>query len=84
MPLLTLQRIVLVPEQVLLLQLQHPSIVSMMRKIIEGQRTLGITTSYDSSVGTTAETRSYSEDNDNIGQGLPLIKVKAEADNGLL
>ncbi len=78
MPLLTLQGIVLVPGQVLPLQLQHPSIVSMMKKIIEGQRTLGITTNYDSSVGTTAEIRSYSEDNDDIEQGLSLIRVKAE------
>jgi hypothetical protein len=34
MPLLTLQGIVLVPGQVLPLQLQHPSIVSMMRKML--------------------------------------------------
>jgi len=48
-----------------------------MKKIIDGQRTIGITTSFDPNLGTTAEIRSYYEDNDN-GEGLSVLKVKAE------
>lgn len=77
LPLLTLQNVVLVPGQVLPLQLHHPTVVSMMKKLIDGQRTVGIVTSIQPTLGTTAEIRSYS-DNDDGGEGLPVLRVKAE------
>ena len=76
-PLLTLQNVVLVPGQVLPLQLHHPTVVSMMKKLIDGQRTVGIVASFEPTLGTTAEIRSYS-DNDDGGEGLPILRVKAE------
>lgn len=51
-PLLTLPGIVLVPGQILPLQLEHPSLVAMMKKIIDKERTFGLTSS-SSSLGTT-------------------------------
>ena len=77
-PLLTIENVVLVPGQVLPLQLHHPSVVSMMKKLIEGQRTVGIVTSFEPSLGTTAEIRSYSYENEEEDQGLPALRVKAE------
>ncbi|XP_054164156.1 protein cereblon-like [Oppia nitens] len=75
-PLLSLQNVVLVPSQTLPLQLHHPTIVSMIRKVIEGQRTVGIVASYEPTLGTTAEIRSYADEDD--GEGLPTFKLKAE------
>lgn len=77
-PLLSLPNIVLVPGQVLPLQLHHPSVVSMMKKLIDGQRTVGIVASFEPTLGTTAEIRSYSDDSEDDGEGLPVLKVKAE------
>lgn len=77
-PLLTLPNVVLVPGQVLPLQLHHPSVVSMMKKLIDGQRTVGIVASFEPTLGTTAEIRSYSNDNEEEDEGLPILRVKAE------
>ncbi|KAI1296542.1 Protein cereblon [Halotydeus destructor] len=75
LPLLSLPGLVLVPGQTLPLQLQHPSLIGMMHKIIEKDKTFGLTSNL-SSLGTTAEIRSYGvEDEDD---GLGVFRVKAE------
>lgn len=64
LPLLSLPGLILVPGQVLPLQLQHPALVGMMRKIISGDKVFGLTSSLPSSLsefGTTAEVRSFSD-----------------------
>ncbi|CAG2179250.1 unnamed protein product, partial [Oppiella nova] len=76
LPLLTIDKVVLVPSQVLPLQLHHPTIVSMMRRLIDGQRTVGVVASFEPTLGTTAEIRSYSGDDDDV-EGLPVFRVKA-------
>ena len=81
-PLLSLPGVVLVPGQTLPLQMQHPSLVAMMRKIIDNERMFGLTSSSSSNVenlclGTTAEIRSYGFDDDD-GEGLAILTLKAE------
>ena len=83
MPLLSLPGLILVPGQVLPLQLQHPALVGMMRKIISGEKVFGLTSSLASSLsefGTTAEIRSFSNiaDPNNDDDGLPFLRIKAE------
>ncbi|CAG2100575.1 unnamed protein product, partial [Medioppia subpectinata] len=77
-PLLTIENVVLVPSQVLPLQIHHPTIVSMMRRLVDGQRTVGVVASLEPTLGTTAEIRSYSGDSDDDGEGLPVFRLKAE------
>ncbi|RWS01038.1 protein cereblon-like protein [Dinothrombium tinctorium] len=77
-PLLTLRGVILVPGQVLPLQLELPSLVAMMKRIISKDRTFGLTASLQSSsFGTTAEIRSYGEDSDERS-GISILRVKAE------
>lgn len=77
LPLLTLPGVVLVPGQTLPLQIEHPSLVAMLRRLVEADRTLGIvTSSINCSIGTTAEVRSFIEDDD--GEGLSAVRLKAE------
>ncbi|RWS28543.1 protein cereblon-like isoform X1 [Leptotrombidium deliense] len=77
-PLLMLRGVVLVPGQMLPLQLELPSYVAMMKRIIQNDRTFGLTTSpYKGAFGTTAEIRSFGEDNDERA-GISVLRVKAE------
>ncbi|XP_076336827.1 protein cereblon-like isoform X3 [Tachypleus tridentatus] len=84
LPLLPLPGIVLVPGQTIPLQLFEPSAISMVKRIIEKDHTLGIINSRYQAlspgvvcVGTTAEIRSYREEADeNIG--LSTLRLKAE------
>lgn len=85
MPLLSLPGLILVPGQTLPLQLQHPALVGMMRKIISGDKVFGLTSSLAqpsnlSEYGTTAEIRSFSNiaDPNNEDDGLPFLRIKAE------
>ncbi|XP_013790743.1 protein cereblon-like isoform X2 [Limulus polyphemus] len=83
LPLLPLPGIVLIPGQTLPLQLFEPSAVSMVKRIIEKDRTLGIVNQHQSPsadvacIGTTAEIRSYIERADEDIR-LSTIRLKAE------
>ncbi|XP_022258862.1 protein cereblon-like [Limulus polyphemus] len=84
LPLLPLPGIVLVPGQTIPLQLFEPSVISMVKRIIEKDHTLGIINSrYQAPlpgvvcVGTTAEIRSYREEADE-NVGLSTLRLKAE------
>lgn len=76
-PILSLSGVVLVPGQILPLQLEHPTLVSMMMNIIDKDRTFGIVAK-DRKIGTTVEIRSYyrTEGDDDIDSGS--LKIKAE------
>lgn len=78
LPLLSFHNIVLLPGQTLPLQLEHPSYVSMMKNIIDRERTFGLVTTFDKTLGTTAEIRSYGEERMPNDEGLSVLKVKAE------
>lgn len=75
LPLLSLPGLVLVPGQTLPLQLHHPSLIGMMEKIIEKDRTFGLTSNFGS-LGTTAEIRSFGREE--TEGGLDTFRVKAE------
>lgn len=81
-PVVTSHDVILVPGQILPLQIFRPLEISMMRRIIENDRTFGIvgesanTTSHQP-LGTTAEIRSYKEEVDDLS-GVATLLVKAE------
>ena len=76
-PLLSIEGVILVPGQLLPMQLQHPSFVSMMAKIVGTDRTFGLTPNTSTSgIGTTAEITSFSIENEE--EGLPFVRIKAE------
>jgi hypothetical protein len=82
-PLLSVMGVILVPGQLLPMQLQHPSFVQMMSKIVGTDRTFGLTSNTSTSgIGTTAEITSFSIENDDDGdEGLPFVRIKAEGRN---
>lgn len=80
-PVLTSHDVILVPGQILPLQIFRPLEISMMHRIIENDRTFGIIGESASRsaepLGTTAEIRSYKEDVDDLS-GVGTLLVKAE------
>lgn len=81
-PVLTSHGVILVPGQILPLQIFRPIEISMMHRIIENDRTFGIVgdnaiASSGQPLGTTAEIRSFKEEVDELS-GLPTVLVKAE------
>lgn len=80
-PLLSLPGVILVPGQTLPMQIQHPSLISMIRKIIHSNRTFGLTSSSTANesnrLGTTAEIRSFSLE-DEEDDGITVLRMKAE------
>ncbi|KAH7954824.1 hypothetical protein HPB49_021964 [Dermacentor silvarum] len=81
-PVLTSHDVILVPGQILPLQIFRPLEISMMHRIIENDRTFGIVGESASSnspqpLGTTAEIRSYKEEVDELS-GVATLVVKAE------
>ncbi|XP_035215361.1 protein cereblon-like isoform X2 [Stegodyphus dumicola] len=84
-PLLTLPGVVLIPGQILPLQLFNPATVSMMVQIINNDRTFGMINSRFSGrafsnvldpIGTTAEIRSFREEEESYGGSV--LRIKAE------
>ncbi|XP_053206899.1 protein cereblon-like [Panonychus citri] len=76
LPLLSLTGVILIPGQILPLQLEHPSMIAMMLNAIEKERTFGILAS-NSDVGTTVEIRSYSREvEDDADENV--LRIKAE------
>jgi len=90
--LLSLPGVILVPGQVLPMQIQHPSLIAMIKKIIESNRTFGLTCSSsanESRLGTTAEIRSFSLEDDNLrmkaeGRQVFLIQETWRGIDGIL
>lgn len=76
-PLLSLPGLVLVPGQTLPLQLHHPSLIGMMQKIIEKDRTFGLTSNFGA-LGTTAEVRSFGNEGNEDADSMACFRVKAE------
>lgn len=85
-PVLTSHDVILVPGQILPLQIFRPLEISMMRRIIEEDRTFGIIADGITArtgvtkkpvLGTTAEVRSYKEETDDLS-GVSTLVVKAE------
>lgn len=81
-PVLTSHDVILVPGQILPLQIFRPLEISMMHRIIENDRTFGIVgessiASSPQPLGTTAEIRSYKEEVDELS-GVATLVVKAE------
>uniref|UniRef100_A0A1E1XJP7 Protein cereblon n=1 Tax=Amblyomma sculptum TaxID=1581419 RepID=A0A1E1XJP7_AMBSC len=81
-PVLTSHDVILVPGQILPLQIFRPLEISMMHRIIENDRTFGIVGESANSaspqpLGTTAEIRSYKEEVDDLS-GVGTLLVKAE------
>ncbi|CAN7998462.1 unnamed protein product [Ixodes hexagonus] len=81
-PVLTSHDVILVPGQILPLQIFRPLEISMMHRIIENDRTFGIVgesalTASPKPLGTTAEIRSYKEEVDELS-GIATLVVKAE------
>lgn len=85
-PLLPMPGVVLIPGQTLPLQLFHPVTISMMRRVIDNDRTFGLINSRFSGrvfshridlIGTTAEIRSYREEEE-VPLGLSALRIKAE------
>ncbi|XP_078678417.1 protein cereblon-like [Branchiostoma floridae x Branchiostoma belcheri] len=82
LPLLTLPSVVLIPGQTLPLQLFQPQTISMMRHVIQKDRTFGLVTSryLDTSgptlanIGTTAEIFSVKEEDEH---GIETMRIKA-------
>lgn len=86
-PILHLAGVVLIPGQILPLQLEHPTLVAMILSIIEKDRTFGIVAE-GHGIGTTVEIRSYSQVN-NLPGAYPVgggggensprsLRIKAE------
>ena len=74
--LLSLPGVILVPGQILPMQIQHPTLIAIVRKIIESNRSIfGLTSSSTANegnrLGTTAEIRCFSVQED-------VLKMKAE------
>ena len=77
-PLLSLPGVVLIPGQILPLQLEHPTLISMMLNVIDKERTFGILPA-NQRIGTTVEIRSYSRGNtDQDEEDDSILRIKAE------
>jgi len=77
-PLLSLPGVVLIPGQILPLQLEHPTLISMMLNVIDKERTFGILPA-NQKIGTTVEIRSYSRGNrDDDEDDDSILRIKAE------
>ncbi|XP_077862766.1 protein cereblon-like [Saccoglossus kowalevskii] len=84
LPLLTLPNVVLIPGQTLPLHLFQPRLVSMMKRVLQTDRTFGLVTwRYDNApmtgptlakIGTTAEIYSVKEESE---AGIDTIRIKA-------
>lgn len=79
--LLSLPGVILVPGQILPMQIQHPSLVAAIKQIIDNNRTFGLTSSASANehnrLGTTAEIRSFSVEEDE-DDGIATLRMKAE------
>jgi len=84
LPLLSQPGLALIPGQLLPLHLFHPSVISMMKKVIDSTKTFGVvnlkadTRSWKGVVGTTAEIFEYREAGDQEGREVEVgLKIKA-------
>ncbi|XP_055932668.1 protein cereblon-like isoform X2 [Argiope bruennichi] len=84
-PILTLPGVMLIPGQILPLQLYNPSTISMMIHIIHSDHTFGLINSRFSgriftnvidTIGTTVEIRSYREEEGDFGVNNLIIKAE--------
>lgn len=76
-PILSLSGVIMIPGQILPLQLEHPTLVTMMMTIINKDRTFGIVAK-DRKVGTTVEIRSYHRSDGDGEMETASLKIKAE------
>lgn len=75
LPIISLSGVIMIPGQILPLELEHPTLINMMMGIINKDRTFGILAK-DRKIGTTVEIRNYRRSDGD--DGTESLKITAE------